>query len=267
MGYFFILLCLVINGWGQQLYLPRTISHHLHSAQRGPNESANAAFQRYLSRLSSTGVRRINNDTPVAIARPYSQLAYQGIPVYQSPIMTQKAFMSIRDVRYLKDSNHNMIRRSSWLFPDDGCFARAALMVQKLSQWNLLPPAKVFIFGNLSVKTKNSPYGSVDWWYHVVPIIIVGNQPIVFDPAIEPGQPMLLKDWILAMTPEINSVKLAICHPSSYTPDSPCRVDSNSSEPAMDDQLFFLNMEWNRLVEMNRNPVRELGDFPPWLGH
>lgn len=265
MGYLIILLCLVSSVWGQNRVLPRKfVSHHLHSAQRLPNESANAAFQRYVSRLAARGMRQLPDDTALTLARPYTQLGYQGVPVYQNSNIAIKAFNSVRDVRFIQDATHNMVRRSSWLFPDDGCFARAALMVNNLTQWNFSPPAKVFIFGNLSVKTVNSPDGFVSWWYHVVPLIVVGNQPVVFDPAINPTQPMILKDWIMTMTSDINSVKLSICHPSSYTPSSPCRVDSPASEPALEDQQGYLMMEWSRLEELQRNPIRELGEFPPW---
>lgn len=236
----------------------------LHSAMRGSSEPAATAFQRYRQRLAQYGFRQVADDTPVGQAKSIEKLTFQKVPSYQNVNLAVQAFAKLRDVRFIKDAKHNMLRRSSWLFPDDGCFARAALAVQNLMQWNLPAPAKLFIFGNLTVKTVNSPNGSVSWWYHVVPIVMVGQHPIVFDPAINPAQPMYLKDWTATMTTDLKTVTFSICHPTSYAPNSPCSVESKSSEAALDHQMMYLNYEWERLVTLHRDPTKELGDFPPW---
>lgn len=236
----------------------------VHSAYRGSNESAQSAFQRYRQRLAQYGVRKIQEDTPLGKAVPLNRLTFENVPAYANGTIAIQVFAKLRDERFLKDTTHSMLRRSSWLFPDDGCFARAALAVQNIKQWNQPVPAKLFIFGNLTVKTQNSPNGSVSWWYHVVPIVMVGQQPVVFDPAIHPSAPLLLNDWIKTMVPEEKAAAFSICHSSSYSPASPCAVESNSSLPALDHQAEYLKMEWQRLVDLKRSPTKELGDHPPW---
>lgn len=69
-----------------------------------------------------------------------------------------EGFRSLRDARWLTmPGMRDFKRRSSWLYPDDGCFARAALGGQKLESWDYPRPKKLFIFGDLEVKTANSP--------------------------------------------------------------------------------------------------------------
>ncbi len=236
----------------------------VHSAYRGSNESAQKAFQRYRQRLAQYGVRQIQEDSPLGKAVPLNMLTFEKAPVYANVAAATQVFAKLRDERFLKDTTHAMLRRSSWLFPDDGCFARAALAIQNIKLWNQPVPAKLFIFGNLTVKTPNSPSGSVSWWYHVVPIVMVGQQPVVFDPAINPTAPMLLKDWIKTMVPDEKAATFSLCHSSSYSPASPCAAESNSSLPALDHQMEYLKMEWQRLLELKRDPANELGNYPPW---
>jgi hypothetical protein len=36
-------------------------------------------------------------------------------------------------------------------------------------------------------------------------------------------------------------------------------------EAALDQQKYFLEYEWERLIDLGRKPELELGDSPPWL--
>jgi hypothetical protein len=176
-------------------------------------------------------------------------------------------FAKFRDVRWLETSDHpGFQRRSSWLYPDDGCFARAALAIMHLTQWAFPAPSKIFVFGDLTVNTVNSPSGLVNWWYHVAPIVQVGNQKYVLDPALDPRQPEKLEVWLAKMAGDIHHLEVAICASGSYTPDDSCdHVTDGVEAMASDDQISYLQSEWERLVELKRNPVNELGEKPPWL--
>ena len=235
------------------------------SAFRFPSESFTEAYQRYLLRLNAT-TGTIQQGSVLKSAVPFEQLNFRNVTQWPNIESAVTAFKKVRDTRFISAPTPNsetMMRRSSWLFPDDGCFARAALAGQNLQKWGAPRPSKVFIFGSLNVKTKNHPNGSVSWWYHVVPIVIVKQQALVLDPAIEPTQPIPLKDWILKMTSDLSKVKLSLCHPTAYGPNSPCLASSND-DGAIRDQMNYLRFEWNRLVEMKRDPLLELGDSPPW---
>ncbi len=92
---------------------------------------------------------------------------------------------------YLKDLN------LPFRYPEDGCYARAQIMVQELEEMGL-EAGKTFIEGNLIVITENSPKGFVQWRYHVAPVLIVSengkNIPYVFDPSIF-DRPVPAEEW------------------------------------------------------------------------
>jgi hypothetical protein len=176
-------------------------------------------------------------------------------------------FARMRDRRWLQTDDHpGFLRRSSWLYPDDGCFARAGLAIMNFAQWALPVPSKIFVFGDLVVKTANSPSGSVSWWYHVAPIVQVGADKYVLDPALEPTHPLKLEDWLAKMSVDVHRLEVAICASGSYTPDDRCdHVTDGVEAVAAGDQIGYLQDEWFRLEELKRDPTRELGAEPPWL--
>jgi len=156
-------------------------------------------------------------------------------------------------------------RRSSWLYPDDGCYARAQLINRNLLQWMSTAPKKIFVFGDLNVKTANSPYGEVTWWYHVAPIVQVQGVKFVLDPSVDPIRPLKLEEWLSAMAANPGELEVAVCGSGSYTPLDSCDKEANDKEPEAErDQAFFLSPEWERVENLGRDPEKELGDDPPW---
>lgn len=246
---------------------------HLHSAVRFPGESFAQAFARYQKRIVQFGGHRVGvggvGTTVSQAAVPLESLSHETVPVWSvDAAKADQAFKAVRDLRFIKDDQHpGFLRRSTWMYPDDGCFARAALMVANLANMRFVLPAKIFIFGDLTVKTVNSPSGEVGWWYHVAPIVRIGQQEFIIDPAINPDHALTLNDWIRAMRPDgnLSGLKFAVCVPHSYVPSDICTGSIASDERAMIDQQTYLPLEWDRLIELKRNPERELGDFPEWL--
>jgi len=76
-----------------------------------------------------------------------------------------------------------------FLYPKDGCFARAHEMCRLMINMGL-KPGKVWIEGNLHVETKNSPTCQVVWDWHVAPTLCVRGsrflqtEELVIDPAL-----------------------------------------------------------------------------------
>ncbi len=76
-----------------------------------------------------------------------------------------------------------------FLYPDNGCWARASEMCRLMFSVGLTP-RKVWIQGNLLVSTKNNPNCCVQWGWHVAPILCVRGpgifqcQQMVFDPSL-----------------------------------------------------------------------------------
>ena len=182
----------------------------------------------------------------------------------------QNGFARMRDTRFLEaPSMPGFERRSSWMFPDDGCFARAALAGKNLSEWGFPRPWKLFAFGKLVAQTPNTLSGLVTWWYHIVPVVRVGSQVMALDPSVEPRWALPFETWVARMGGVPEDFKFSVCVPGSYAPYSSCMNPSSDEESSeFEDQYEFLDDEWGRIHDLRRDPRRELGDEPPWLpGH
>lgn len=170
-------------------------------------------------------------------------------------------FEALRDARLL--SSHS--RRATWLYPDDGCYARAAIAIKASFESYYPVPHKVFAFGNLRVKTSNSPRGVVGWWYHVAPIVEVHDIKYVLDPAIEPTRPLELTEWLSRMGKPAK-MKVSICLSGTYSPGDNCEKETDGLEKRAERaQTHFLTLEWNRLARLGRDAELELGEHPPWI--
>lgn len=211
--------------------------------------------------------RRIlkNGNTPLGSARLYNEETLPKPTGWKSIPDMQLRFETIRDERFMTLSNEpDFPRRISWLYPKDGCFARASLFNRNAFRLFVPIPDKVFAFGNLSVKTPNSTRGVVSWWYHVAPIVQVGVDKYVLDPAIDPERPLLLKEWIEKMG-NPKRIKVAICGSGTYSPGDNCHKETDGVElRAEQTQKHYLALEEKELERLGRNPDAELGDTPPW---
>lgn len=178
----------------------------------------------------------------------------------------QQHFEAIRNERWMETSDHKgFLRRSSWLYPDDGCFARAALAIMNLVKWKVTPASKIFAFGNLDVKTSNSTQGHVTWWYHVAPLVRVANENYVLDPALEPKHPLKMDDWLKLMISDTSQLRVAVCGSGSYAPYDTCQKETDGVEQeGLQDQESYLYNEWTRQEQLNRDPEKVLGELPPW---
>jgi Glutaminase len=234
---------------------------------------AQAATSRANARLAAAGATVYDSRTTVA------GLNFANVPTWtDADILAQ--FPLQRDARYLTDAvNTGLQRRLSWLYPDDGCFARAEQFDVRVAQAGKTRPAKLFAFSQspgLRVYTPNAPNGVVQWWYHVVPVVKnSAGEPIVFDAAISPCKPLPWKKWLEAMIDNVadfdniqagNGVSLGDSW--SYVPFNLVSGEvSHSAESVSDLSNFYLPAEWDRQVELGRDPNVVLGATPPWSGY
>lgn len=203
-----------------------------------------------------------------------AQGAARTFPTAKLPLATnwdnmstlQRRFEDIRDTRSLDwNDKPNFPRRIPWLYPDDGCYARAGYAVRHANRENYPAPNKVFAFGSLSVKSPNAPRGRVGWWYHVAPVVSVDGTNYVMDPSIEASRPLTVKEWIGRMG-NTNKIRVSICKSGTYTPGDDCArtVGRNGPSIASSTREWFLDKEYSRLKALGRNPDAELGNNPPW---
>lgn len=237
------------------------------SSARLKGEAWQDAYRRHVDGyFNAKGVRPPKNAQEAAVK--FDNLDTSVATEWEKPTDLASLFLNLRDLRFLQTPDDpNFLRRISWLYPDDGCFARAAMMVAKLREANIPAPSKVYIFGDLNVKTENSPTGDVGWWYHVAPVVRIADEAFVLDAAINPYTPLPLLEWIKTMTNDPKKVKLSICKPDSYIPSDACyEPNTTDASDAPKDQIKYLDEEWDRSEELGRDPKEVLGDNPPWKG-
>ncbi len=203
---------------------------------------------------------------PTEVATHYKDLDISSIPQwnenYERALL---AFQKTRDSKYfIPEFTFPKRRRLSWLYPHDGCFMRAEYMKDKLEVWNF-PTKKIFIFGNLKVKTPFSSTGSVSWWYHVVPTFRIGKDVFVLDPALDAYKPLPLEEWVLKQVPNLEDAKLAVCHSDTYVPSNDClNPEEVQNTKLKDHRKRYLNYEWSNVVRLGLDPMEELGNSPYW---
>jgi hypothetical protein len=234
-------------------------------APRSAHRDLGTSWKIYRARVHDLSDSSVPS-SPESLAVAYDEAHLRRSPGW-SPEILNSAFQKFRDQRFLIDAvMPAFLRRITWLFPDDGCYARAGLVIRQALAARLPAPDKLFVFGDLSVKTENSPDGAVGWWYHVAPVVEVGGEKWILDPAIEPHHPLRLPDWLARMSAQPGQLQVAECSSGTYTPIDNCTSVSDGQEAlAEQDEAEFLHDEWSRLLSLGRVPEKELGDQPPWL--
>lgn len=201
----------------------------------------------------------------IRAARYFSPSITSDVTTWISKEEMQERFEAIRDERFLTtNTNPDFPRRISWLYPKDGCYARAAMFNRNAFRMFIPIPNKVFAFGNLRMKTPNSVRGVVGWWYHVAPIVQVDGEQFVLDPSIDHEKPLTLKEWLSRMgTP--SKIKVAVCGSGTYYPGDRCDKKTDGMELRAERELkHYLSLEERELRRLGRDPETELGDVPPW---
>lgn len=202
---------------------------------------------------------------PSKFKKPLSELDLSTVAEAPSLEFIQNEFRFLRDERFLTYQDKNFLRRLTWLFPDDGCYARAELMAKLLEKKNSFSPVKIFAFGDLSVYSSNIPGGIVNWWYHVAIAFKFQNTLYVIDPSIEPKHPLTVEEWVKAMSVTSYNVQVSLCSAKTFDPNADCIAPHEiTQEKAIREITPFLPQEWNRLLRLQRSPNSELGESPPW---
>ncbi len=111
-----------------------------------------------------------------------------------------------------------------FFYPEEGCYARAMEMARILDQMGV-NSAKVFVEGDLVVKTYRTPFRFVLWDYHVAPVIAVRDgeeiKLMTLDPSIM-KRPVTVDEWVAHQTggrPEEFVTDLYYTSKFNYTPN------------------------------------------------
>ncbi len=226
-------------------------------------------------------------------------LDFTGVPVWTDAEIWA-VFEATRDARELDDNyspapapTYNP-RRISWLYPNDGCFARAQQVIGLADDDGFTgarAPYKLWAFDKLGalrlqVDTDNSATGvggHVNWNWHVVPLVQnTAGDYIVMDAALNPCGPLDWEDWLGLMVLDAEmfddpttDFEVSISDGYAYLPgyepfgdpSSPdVRGYSEADEEGTTTSWGYLNLEWERQIdELTRNADDRFGDNPDWL--
>ncbi|MGZ3722530.1 MAG: hypothetical protein ACXVA9_06350, partial [Bdellovibrionales bacterium] len=129
------------------LALPAFAAVNLKSAIREPGKSY--LGYKYVASLFSQNPMTDAPSSKAAVdsSTPYAdERSLPAVTQWESVAVMNERFAKFRDVRWLQSSDQpGFLRRSSWLFPDDGCFARAGLAILNLNKWKMPVPSKIFV--------------------------------------------------------------------------------------------------------------------------
>jgi hypothetical protein len=245
------------------------------SAYRDPTISYDEFRRRWERECRPAGIALAALTVRQAMVR-MSDASFANVPTWSdADILAQ--FDAIRDRRYLNDSVHPVgdPRRITWMYPDDGCWARADQFAHLAGDAGKPKPHKLFAFGALRVITPNAESGSVPWFFHVVPVVKnPAGDPIVLDPSVEPCRPLYWRDWLALMTDNINNFDLGpaagwgvtVGDSNAYRVESPVTGGPSMRVDSLADARSYLNEEWDRQGLLDRDPLVVLGGGPPWAG-
>jgi hypothetical protein len=240
-------------------------------ARRLPGVSSSYYTQKLDNELSLFKQDKLVSVRSSAIS--YDQVDWNSVPdLHLNDDIAVEIFQLVRDMRFIDhegDFETIRKRRATWLYPDDGCFARSALSQSLIKSSGKISAVfgQIFIFGDLQAKTPNNEDGWVTWWYHVAPIYKSNGVIYIIDPAVNPKKILLLDEWLDLVSIQKSNLKISLCDEKSYDPTSPCfGNEDNTLERALSaENNLFLDAELQRIQDLNRNPEQELGDAPPWL--
>ncbi len=208
----------------------------------------------------------LSDDTPT----PYRSRSFwkkellAGVNDYTELLTAHESFKEVRDLRAI--AHQDKMRRSSWMYPDDGCYVRAEYMLKYFQEKLGQRLQKIFVFGNLQVDTEFHASRRVAWWYHVAPILRIGEEVFVFDPSVEARAPLEVEAWLEKISQDKDLLEVTICPGLAVTPFGDCfsQIDTSDKDD-IDSQPKFLDAEERRLRSLDFDVEAYLGDHPPWF--
>ena len=215
------------------------------------------------------------------VRKTVATLSFANVPTWSdADILAQ--FVATRDNRYLRSAQRpTFLRRIPWMFPEDGCYARAEQVNAQVARAGKVKPHKLFAFGHyLRPWAEHSFEERQTWDYHVVPVVKNSSgEPIVFDAGLSPCRPLPWKEWLALLVDDLSELDnlaggwgVALGDANAYYPNS-LATGEPSHEAESIQQLTepgFLNLldwEWLRQEELGRDPYAWLGSSPPWAGY
>lgn len=241
-----------------QLLLSFSLAASAPSAYRTPQSDYRVYFKRATSHRTDEGDSVLDRSQDI-LNEPWKNLKTISLTTTD----LQKIFLSLKEHRPAQDKEARA-RRLPWQYPDDGCYARSAMMQSRLRASGIEGFQQIFIFGNLHAATPYHPSKQVSWWYHVAPIVKTPHGVYVIDPTMDTQGPLKVENWYRRMLHNSMDAKISLCDPASYSPESDCQAKTaiEVSSAIEEFREVYFELEWERVENLGRDPEAELGPFP-----
>lgn len=229
------------------------------SPVRAPNQSWEEALSQQMD-LWGESVLAPESDLPEGIIpNLVTPNAIDGIPEWPYGLAALNTFVSqVRHVRIYSNPNPGDYKRKApWLYPIDGCYAKAAHVAAQASARGYARPGKVFAFGRLRYDSPYSRRGRVWWSYHVAAAYHIGPTVYVIDPMINGSAAMTLNQWLGQISNNPSSVRVKLCDANAYSPSSRCR-GSNGNGAYLGHIRYVLQREYSNLKNLGLSPSKLL---------
>ena len=180
-----------------------------------------------------------------------------------------EGFYLVRDHKHLPCSNVVGNKRAiPWLYPENGCFVKAALARRLLALKGYPNIRKLFVFGDFKYKSRWAETGYVSFKFHVAVATRVGDEIYILDPSVEYERPLLLLDWCQKLTSESqnSNIEYSLCNDMTVSHNSECDEVDERNEIGVRKELphtmEFFAMEY--LAKEYEN-IHQLGLDPKTL--
>lgn len=162
-------------------------------------------------------------------------------------------------VRAYKNPNTgHFLRKAPWLYPVDGCYAKAAHVSSQVQKHGYAKPGKVFAYGDLEFRSPYARNKRVTYWsYHVAAAYNVGPEVYVIDPMINSQNAIVLSDWLNQISKKPQKVKVRLCDANAYSPSSRCQ-GGRGQGAYLGHMTGVLKQEWTHLQKLGYQPLQLL---------
>ena len=207
--------------------------------------------------------------TPRESKTALMKVDFSSIPSWSQEEVTE-GFHLVRDHKFLPCSNVVGNKRAiPWLYPENGCFLRAALSRRLLSLKGYAGIKKLFVFGDFKYKSKWAETGYVAFKFHVAVATRVEREIYILDPSVDYEKPLLLLHWSQRLTSESQNktIEYSLCSDLTVSHNSECNEMEESNEVGirrgMPHTMEFFAMEYlakeyENIHQLGLDPKREL---------
>lgn len=211
--------------------------------------------------------------TPRENKTDLKNIDFSVIPAWSMQEVTE-GFHLIRDHTYLPCSNVVDNKRAiPWLYPENGCFLRAALAKRLLSSKGYPNIKKLFVFGDFKYKSQWAKTGYVTFKFHVAVAARVDSEVYILDPSVTYEKPLLLLEWRQMLTSESQdkNIEYSLCNELTLSHNSQCDEIEEYNEIGMRRDIphtvefftmEFLAKEYENIHQLGLNPDVALSITP-----